>query len=260
MICFTRIQHGWLGLTGCVSVALCLVSTVARAQEVRPAQPTSTYVTGTAFCVAQSGLFLTAHHVIKGREVIFLGQSSADKFARARLVKSDAEMDLALLQVQGGCRPVEIAEWSSVPIGLDVYVLGYPSPTYLGRALKITSGLISGYRRSTDGMFQLSAAVQKGNSGGPVFSPEGLVVGMVERKLDALKMAEKNGDLVQNVSYAINSASLCRFLKSNSVDCNPKSVDPNARKMSHQIYADNLATTWIVIARDSKPDDTQANN
>ncbi|MFZ4551317.1 MAG: S1 family peptidase [Aquabacterium sp.] len=243
-----------------VAVVLWLVSTLTSAQDVRPVQPASTYVTGSAFCVAPNGLFATANHVIKGREVIFLGQSAADKFLRARLIKADADLDLALLQVQGSCRPVEIAEWSSVPIGLDVYVLGYPSPTYLGRSLKITNGLISGYRRSTDMLFQLSAAVQKGNSGGPVFSPDGLVVGVVERKLDALKMAEKNGDLVQNVSYAIQSASLCRFLKSNGVDCAPKQVDPKARKMSHQIYADNLATTWIVIARDSKTDDNQANN
>lgn len=243
-----------------LTVALLMVASDQAVARPSPHEATvATFSTGTAFCVSVDGIFLTAHHVIKDRDVIVLGQSDADNFVKAQIIGFDADLDVALLKINKPCKPLEFADWTSVPVGLDVVVLGYPSPSYLGRSLKITDGLISGHRRATDPVFQLSAAVQKGNSGGPVISLDGLLVGLVQRKLDALKMAERNGDLVQNVSYAVNAGALCRFLDSNGLVCNTKPLNHAAVKMAHVIYADNLGAIWMVLARDSKRAAAQKN-
>ena len=252
MMRFPANQRHWISVKQWVLVSSIMMSTQAIASPSPQGVTIEKIATGTAFCVDADGIFLTAHHVVKGRDAIALGQSGAEKFVKAQLMGFDADLDVALIKGSQPCKPFEIADWSTVPIGLDVVVLGYPSPTFLGRSLKITGGLISGYRRVADTVFQLSAAVQKGNSGGPVISLDGLLVGLVQRKLDALKMAERNGDLVQNVSYAVNAAALCRFLEANGMKCNAKPLAPSAEKKAHAIYEDHLRSTWMVMAFDGQ--------
>src|SRR5208283_1893121 len=64
---------------------------------------------------------------------------------------------------------------------------------------------------------QISAPVQAGNSGGPLLDQNGNLVGVVSSKLNALKVAIQDGDLPQNVNFAIKSAMLTTFLDSNRI-------------------------------------------
>jgi S1-C subfamily serine protease len=78
---------------------------------------------------------------------------------------------------------------------------------------------------------QVSAPVQSGNSGGPLLDQNGNLVGVVTAKLNALKVALKDGDLPQNVNFAVKSAILATFLDSNRVSFQagttaPKPLDP----------------------------------
>ena len=63
-----------------------------------------------------------------------------------------------------------------------------------------------------DRLYQISAPVQPGNSGGPLFDESGRVIGIVVAKLDALKMAAATGYIPQNVNFAIKSGIAGSFL------------------------------------------------
>jgi S1-C subfamily serine protease len=61
--------------------------------------------------------------------------------------------------------------------------------------------------------FQISVAVQKGSSGGPLLDAQGRVVGVIAAKLDAAAALKTSGDIPQNVNYALRSDSVFRFLE-----------------------------------------------
>ena len=68
---------------------------------------------------------------------------------------------------------------------------------------------------------QISASIQPGNSGGPVLDEAGRLVGVIEGKLDALKTVKANGDIPQNVNFAIRASTLANFLEINRITYEP---------------------------------------
>jgi S1-C subfamily serine protease len=79
--------------------------------------------------------------------------------------------------------------------------------------ISATSGL-----RGDAKHLQISAPVQPGNSGGPLLDQSGNVIGIVVSKLNAMKLAEKIGDIPQNVNFAIKGAVAKYLLDINNVD------------------------------------------
>jgi S1-C subfamily serine protease len=175
--------------------------------------------TGTGFFVSEDGYLVTTYHVVRERERVMVRMSSQARWLPAKVVKRDARADLVLLKVDAVSKPLTLATAESVPIGLEAYVIGFPLPTVQGRSIKITQGLINGEVHPVRGrrLLQISAQVQTGNSGGPVVSPDGLVVGVVQSKLDALRVAERFKDLPQNVNFALNTESVITFLNNQSL-------------------------------------------
>ncbi len=107
----------------------------------------------------------------------------------------------------------------SVRPGDDVVVVGFPLRQVLAPSAIVTTGTVSalsGLGNDT-AKLQIAAPVQQGNSGGPLLDRHGLVVGVVQSKLNALRIAGATGDLPQNVNFAINGATLQSFLEANGV-------------------------------------------
>ena len=65
---------------------------------------------------------------------------------------------------------------------------------------------------------QISAAVQPGNSGGPMFDGSGLLLGVVQSKLNVIKAAAVTGDIAQNVNFAIRASLAVSFLGANGIE------------------------------------------
>ncbi len=229
----------------------CLFFSTATAQEKEPAS------IGTGFYVSNTGHIVTALHVIRGKSQVLVGPIDRRLWRIATVLKTDEANDLALLQSKLDRPPLTIAPWSEVPVGLEALVIGYPMPQPPGYAKKITQGIVNGEGAvsslnagsTENGYFQLSAEVQKGNSGGPVLSPEGLVIGVVRAKLNALSVAQKTGDFTQNVNYALKSSRLIEFLQMAGVPVVTGRLNLSMQPRPFETFRKTEASVVAVIGR-----------
>lgn len=217
--------------------------------------PASNLSMGTGFVVAE-GLMVTAAHVLRDKDSVWVGPMEAKRWLRAQVVKVDEQHDLALIAVKLDAPALSLARWSDVPNGLEVFVVGFPQPRLQGLSKKITQGLINGNRSDRNesfdsGYFQFSAEVQQGNSGGPIFSPDGLVVGMVQKKLNALSVAEKTNDLPVNVSYGLKSSEIVNFLAGTPAQANVSSLSLRTLLRPYQVFAQHQSSIFAVVGRKS---------
>ena len=173
--------------------------------------------TGTAFSVAPQ-LLVTNHHVITGCSKLSVVTPEGRR--AASVVSSEASIDLALLRVFGMRGAVaNLRTPRSVALGETVSVFGFPLVGTLSSSGNFTGGLVSSLQglRNAAGEIQITAPVQPGNSGGPVLDASGLVVGVVQSKLDAVRAAALTGDMPQNVNFAVSLDVLADFLEMNQV-------------------------------------------
>jgi len=172
---------------------------------------------GTAFAVAP-GLLVTNQHVIAGcRSVDVI---AADGRSTGSIVDADAQIALALLRVSGlKGATARLRSPRNIRLGESVMLFGFPLAGSLSSGGNFTSGLVSALRGLDDaaGELQITAPVQPGNSGGPLMDASGLVIGVVQSKLDALRSAIATGDIPQNVNFAISLQVLADFLVKNRV-------------------------------------------
>ena len=96
---------------------------------------------------------------------------------------------------------------------------GFPLHGLLTSGINVTKGIVSALAGPGDDrrIFQITAPVQPGNSGGPVLDASGNVVGVVVARLDAIKLARRTGRLPQNVNFAISEGTVRAFLDAHDV-------------------------------------------
>ncbi len=165
---------------------------------------------GSGFFVNHAGDIVTNAHVVSG-----CGHIETSGKAPLRLLGSDADIDLAVLHAD--LSPVDIASLRATPpprIGEDVLAFGFPLPGLLSTEGNVTVGILSATRGVGDDphVFQMTAPVQSGNSGGPLVDSTGNVVGVVVSKLDAATVSQRTGDVPQNVNFAIKAGEVAAFL------------------------------------------------
>ncbi|HBR97425.1 MAG TPA: hypothetical protein DD979_08605 [Gammaproteobacteria bacterium] len=176
--------------------------------------------TGTGFFVNRGGHVVTNQHVVAQCAALTIdigGQPHT-----AHIVNSDAERDIAVLAT-GYTSPRHArfnATHKGERLGEHILTLGYPLHGVLSSSINLTTGNISsmlGIQDDTN-VYQITAPIQAGNSGGPVINQRGLVAGIVQSKLNALELSRYTGDLAQNVNFAVKSASIRAFLRRNQID------------------------------------------
>ena len=191
----------------------------ALTQEPAPAsKPEHVASSGTGFFVTADGAVLTNAHVVEDCSAIHV-TSDQGATAVAKVVARDARNDLALLQTGLAARKTA-AFRTSIRLGETVEAFGYPLTEVLSKSGNFTLGNVSALvGLGEDSRYlQISAPVQPGNSGGPLLDQNGNLVGVVSAKLNALKlMVATNGDIPQNVNFAIKSSIVASFLEANGV-------------------------------------------
>jgi S1-C subfamily serine protease/HEAT repeat protein len=133
---------------------------------------------GTAFVVHADGYLATCAHVVDGAQALTV-HLNGGAYA-ATVVATDAASDVALVRINArGLNPLPLADANRVALGESVRVLGFPYSDVLGQSLKVSAGIVSGVVDGVAGRrFQVDAPLNHGNSGGPVLSDRGEVVGV----------------------------------------------------------------------------------
>lgn len=171
---------------------------------------------GTGFVVSADGWVLTNAHVANACKTVLVGEHGA-----ASRVVVDEENDLALIKLDEVDLGEPLAMVAGKPrLGEDILALGYPLRSILANSLNVTRGNISSLLglMNDPNYIQISAAVQPGNSGGPVVDLAGRVVGVVTAKLNAVAVADLTGDIPQSINFAIRPDAATRFLDANGID------------------------------------------
>jgi len=134
---------------------------------------------GSGFLISKDGYIITNNHVVKGAIKVTITTFDEKKYP-AKVIGTDEKTDLALLKIKGRNHPfIRLGDSSAVEIGEWVLAIGNP----FGQDLSVTSGIISGKERrigATDyeDYLQTDAAINRGNSGGPLINMDGRVVGI----------------------------------------------------------------------------------
>jgi len=180
---------------------------------------------GTAFAISPDGLYLTNYHVVQGCSELRLNSVSAS------FLRFDEPDDLALVKTTFRSPTIAaLRESTDGRAGETVIAVGFPYAGLLADQANVTTGTIS----ATAGLgndqryLQITAPVQPGNSGGPLLDMNGLVVGIVAAKLDAIKIAAATGDIPENVNFSIKASVIRSFLDSSQV---ATSAAPEQKKL-----------------------------
>lgn len=143
---------------------------------------------GTGFVINSKGEILTNEHVISESEAIMVTYFNGN-YTLAKINKANKELDIALLLAEkpDDVKPINLGPEETVKIGRPIMVLGFPLGSALGNEITLTKGIISSIRRmdnNEQGWYQIDAAVNSGNSGGPLIDPEtGKVLGVITAKI-----------------------------------------------------------------------------
>ena len=142
-------------------------------------RPRRSSALGSGFVISEDGFIVTNNHVIEGADEINIEFFNGDELT-AELVGTDPNTDIALLKVEAdGPLPfVPFGDSDTSRVGDWVIAMGNP----LGQGFSVSAGIVSARNRALSGTYddyiQTDAAINRGNSGGPLFNMDGEVIGV----------------------------------------------------------------------------------
>lgn len=162
---------------------------------------------GSGFAIGENCIVTNAH-VIENVHSITLTSYEGDKYT-ASLLGIDEDKDIAVLVIKDASFPyLKMANLSTVKIGDDIYAIGAPK----GMAYTLTKGTVSAKERivENESFIQIDAAINEGNSGGPLLNDAGEVLGM-----NTMKLTDSEG-----IGLAIPADRIASTLKELGVETN----------------------------------------
>jgi S1-C subfamily serine protease len=126
----------------------------------------------------------------------------------ARIIAKDLANDLALLQINKDTPDyLDLAQPRSVALGDKVFTIGFPVSSLLGQSPKFTEGSVSSLKglKDTASLMQISTPIQPGNSGGPLITEDGRVVGVITSAAAIPYFIKVTGTIPQNVNWAVKT-------------------------------------------------------
>lgn len=260
--CVAKVKQFGIAAAGDFSVALAAAKPAAAAgpPNAAPIKPEKTAnQSGTGFLVSTSGHLVTNQHVVDGCVGDIQGSLTGEAPVKLRLVSSDETNDLALLQAPGTFKEIAVIKDKAIHSGDSVVAIGYPFHGLLTSDFTVTTGIVSslsGVLNDTR-FLQISAAVQPGNSGGPLLASSGEVVGVVAAKLNALKFVKATGNIPENINFAIKTGALRDFLDNSVVSY--QTADSKMELKTADIARNARAFTLLISCKAKVPAESAKN-
>ena len=160
---------------------------------------------GSGFIIDTDGHVVTNQHVVGGNRSVTVRMNDGTEYP-ASVLGVDAVADLAVIDIapEIALTPVPLGDSSKVQVGEDVVAIGYPLGYQLGQSQTVTTGIISSRRPNFQGSgvehLQTDAAMNPGNSGGPLFNRAGQVIGVNTSR----KETTSDGRPVIGISFAVS--------------------------------------------------------
>jgi S1-C subfamily serine protease len=208
--------------------------------NLQPATPETSQSLGSGFVIDKSGHIVTNYHVIANAQKVQVSFSSQDQVPAA-VVGKDPSTDVAVLKIDAHARaltPLQLGNSDDVTVGDSVYAIGNP----FGFTRTLTTGVVSALQRQIeapdslkiDNAIQTDAAINHGNSGGPLLDAAGRVIGVTSQISTGTTGQQGNLGIgfaipintVRNVAAQIiaNGKALHAFLGLNAVPLTPRIV------------------------------------
>ena len=182
-------------------------------------QPTQGTATGTGFVVSPDGYLVTNDHVVEGASSVEVAVGDAAR-QPAKVIGVDASTDLALLKIDAGDKQLPtltLGDSDAVKVGDASFAIGTP----YGLSSTLTTGVISALDRSITSpngyaianVLQTDAALNPGNSGGPLLDASGTVIGVNSQIETASKSADGSTGANSGVGFAVPAATVKRVVE-----------------------------------------------
>ena len=171
-----------------------------------------------------SGFFVTDQgHIVSNEHVVGVCKKvkayEAGKEIYLDILATDSVNDIGL--VKGKFQNIKYLniKTDGAELGEDIVAFGYPLSQTLSDSVKLTKGIVSSLTGLGNNIsqIQIDAAIQPGNSGGPVVNMNGQVVGIASAGLSKLYMAKEANYIPENVNFAVSSQTLTAFLKAHKI-------------------------------------------
>jgi putative serine protease PepD len=171
--------------------------------------------TGSGFVVSKDGLIVTNDHVVDGASQVQVKIGTSGQAQDATVVGADPSRDLALLKVDGRDLPtLSLGDSSSLGVGDNTYAIGNP----FGLDHTLTTGIVSALNRNLQapdgatisGAIQTDAALNPGNSGGPLLDAGGKVIGVNSQIETGSTDGAESGNV--GIGFAIPASTVKTFV------------------------------------------------
>ena len=220
-------------------------------EENKDPNETLEVASGTGFYVSTDGHIITNHHVIDG--CMDMKVHIKGRVLPTLQIADDKQNDLALLKVSEMPSHV-FALSNSSPYPLqEIIVAGFPFGDRYSSTLKFTQGIVSSLAGMGDNYseIQIDAALQQGNSGGPIIDEYGNVVAVAVAKLDAKYMFDNYGIIPENTNFGIKVSAIRNLLEGNQVSLKSPNTEVLSKRDLSRLATDGTVylTCWMTSAQ-----------
>jgi len=191
---------------------------------------------GTGFLVSRKGHIITNHHVIEGCKTVKVSFKGDE--IEAKILAVDKMNDLAIIKSNIKAQQVYSVSNEDASLLEDIIIAGYPLGKKVSEAIKTSKGSVTALAGYGDNYseFQTDAALNQGNSGGPIMNQKGNVVGVA-----VAAYGKKEG--VESFNFGIKASTLKTFASSNDLTFLP----PNNRDLSNKDLGQLITNATVYI-------------